>query len=347
MIAYFTAGFFSAVFMSLYIKKGKKKIFLFLSFLILFIISAFRYGIGYDYLAVYVPTFQKIVNGYTVSWDMGMILICKLIGIFSKEYIYLFIITSFIIIYYMIKGIINISDIPQLSILLFVITGAYMSSMNVVRQYMAIAIFVYSIKFIIDNNFKKYLLYMILAGMLHNSAFYLIPIFFINKLNITMRKQIIVGVILIAFLPIISQLFFSIVSKTKYAIYFNTSFNDFNPTYSELIISILLYISACFFYKNNKENKKFRIIYNLVYIFVIISCLSFKIILAYRLIMYFKIVQILMIPIIANNIKNAKIRLGFISLWILFYTIVTLVGGYALNWYDVEYKSYFLNGGGK
>jgi hypothetical protein len=65
------------------------------------------------------------------------------------------------------------------------------------RQSIAIAIFFVAIKYIIEKNIKKYFICCLLALFFHNSALILFPLYFINRINLTKKKLIILNAIFI------------------------------------------------------------------------------------------------------------------------------------------------------
>lgn len=343
MILYFFIGIISAIFMYIANNKTKKKIiksfFIALSFLPFFCILAFRYGIGYDYLNIYDKIFKVIVNGGSSNWEIGITYLIKIIGNFSKDSFYFFFISALATSVFSYKGILKNSEKPSLSLLLFIICGLYMDSMNAVRQYIAISIFIYAITFIFEKNFKNYLIWIIIASLFHSSVLIMIPVYFFCKSRLTLKKRTIIFLALILLLPFVNQLFIGIISKTKYSYYLTSAYGTANPTYSELIVSSILFVISSFLYKKGKNNEKFNVYYNLTFLFLIVAILSFKVLLAYRIIMYFKISTIFMVPTIINTIENKKNKLVFYIMFICLFSGITLIGAYKFGWYDTKYIS--------
>lgn len=345
MALYFIVGIISAFFMYLANNKTKnktiKRFFIVMSFLPFFCILAFRYGIGYDYLNIYDKIFRMVVTGGSTTWEPGITWLIKIIGHYSHDSFYFFFITALVTSIFTYKGILKNSDKPWFSLLLFIISGLYMDSMNAVRQYIAIAIFAYSLKFIIEKDFKKYLIWIIIASLFHSSVLIMIPVYFFCQKQLTWKKRIIVFFILIMMFPFINSLFINIISKTKYSFYLTSVYDSANPTYSELIISSFLFLISSFLYKKGKNNEKFNIFYNLTFLFLIVGLLSFKVLLAYRIIMYFKISIIFMVPSIIGLINKQKNKIIFYLLFITMFSGITLIGAYKFGWYDTKYVSIF------
>ncbi len=341
MLIYVVVAIFSTFMMKKYELTRRKK-FIILSFLSVFLVMAFRYGIGYDYLNIYTPMFNNIINSrINFSNDIGNFLLCKTIGIFTSDPFYYFFITSFIICFFMFKAILNNSSRPSLSILLFVISGLYFDSFNLVRQYMAISILLYSLKFLIRNEFKKYALYIIIASTFHNSAIIMLPLYFFLKMRLTpLKKFVFISILFVSF-PFLDRIIFYLISLTKYSYYFDTSYNTINPAYSEIITSSILFVIASLFCKKAKSDKEFNIFYNYSILFFVISLLSFKIILAYRILAYFKVIAIFIVPKFIDYIKLGKDKFMVLLLFIFYFCSLTCVGGKIFGWYDMKYVSIF------
>ena len=113
-----------------------------ITFLILFTISGFRYGVGTDYFFTYVPTYKQIYNGTPppmepiFKWLNGL---C--IDFAGSWYQSIFIVTSFIFIGLIYIVIYNMPCSKVLLTVSFLCGGYFLFSFNVVRQTIATALF--------------------------------------------------------------------------------------------------------------------------------------------------------------------------------------------------------------
>lgn len=340
MWIYFIIGFLSAYFLHLHNKNKNEKLFIILSFVLLLLLASLRYGIGFDYLYTYVPKFYSVSKG-VYDWDIGTIAICKLVQLFSTDYVYFFAICSFLTLFFVYKAIAELSDNSPLCLFLFVISGEYIMSFNAVRQYIALALFVYSIKYIINKDFKRYLLLILFATTMHESALFLLPLYFLNRVEASKGSHFLLFVLSILLIPIMSSAFFSIINLTKYSYYLSSNIKAFDPCYSELIVFSIVYITSILFYNKCKNDRVYRILLNFELVSLIIAFLSFRIILAYRIVLYFRFIQVIMITRIYKHIKKSKNKMIFSLFFICLYSGLTLIGGYILHWYDTDYKSIF------
>ena len=321
--------------------KNKKILFTILSFVPFFCVMAFRYGIGYDYLNIYDKIFHTIINGGTSNWEPGIVYMIKLISMFSNDSFYFFLVTSLLISFFTYKGILSNSEKPWLSLLLFITGGFYMESMNTVRQFVALAMFIYAIKYIKSKEPIKYIIWILIASLFHTSALVLLPLYFFCRTRLTWKKRLIISLLLILTIPMISSGFYWILAQTKYSFYMTGIYADANPTYSELIIASILFMAASIFYKRGKDNEWYNIYYKLTFVFLIIGVLSFKVLLAYRIIMYLKITTIFMVPSIIGQVHKSKNRIIYYMLFIIFFSTITILGAYKFGWYDTQYISIF------
>jgi transmembrane protein EpsG len=163
--------------------KKPNKIFAFIAVSSLVLISGLRNKIGDT--SAYMLTY-KLVPGY--SWDyifaqkeQGFIFLQLFLHKFSANpQILIFtvaLITNVLI------GIIlyQYSRFFELSLYAYITTGLYLVSMNGIRQFLAGAILFAATKYIMDGNWKKYILVVLLASTVHQSALILIPIYFIVR----------------------------------------------------------------------------------------------------------------------------------------------------------------------
>lgn len=114
-----------------------------LTFLVLWLPSALRYDVGYDF-----SRYQGYEQLYTIygqgghiqqGMDIGYVALIKLLWPLSHNPQLMFALTSAFICGLVVRAAALHSDMPWLTIALFVASGLYFESLNIVRQWMAIA----------------------------------------------------------------------------------------------------------------------------------------------------------------------------------------------------------------
>ena len=214
-----------------YRPKGKNS--LILTCALLFVISAFRgYSVGTDTIH-YVDIFNTITTrAHYKVFELVWYYLNYLIYQSGLSVRYVLIISSAIIIYSFYKGIAFSSKNYLLSVLLFILFFYYFESMNITRQYMAIAIVFCSVcSFKEHATFRDWILYYAItcfAITCHTSAVIalFIPLLYYIPLNRNLSLWLIVASIFVGMFPlqnIIQSYNFLFISEA-----YNHYFDDFS-----------------------------------------------------------------------------------------------------------------------
>ena len=149
-------------------------------FLILFALSACRLNVGNDY-AKYVE-FMHLVNCDSyVPTEIGFNLLVKLIyGLSGYEnYLLVFAAYAFVTVLVFLLAIYEQSDEFPLSFFLFMALGYYFQTFSTVRYYLALAIALYSMKFVLRKQWGRFLALVLLGSTFHKSLLVVIPLYFL------------------------------------------------------------------------------------------------------------------------------------------------------------------------
>lgn len=323
--------------------KSLEKILYFLSFIFALLPMGLRYGIGTDYFYTYYPHFFGIAKGTLEFSEIGFNLINKIIYNLTGDYRVLFFVTSALFLYFIYKGIFQNSNNLFISVLMIFIGQSYFYSMNIVRQAIAMAIIFYAFKYIKENKKISYILFCIIATFIHSSALFMIPLIFVINMKLSNRKKIIAVIILLVCEPIIGSLVKFVIDQTKYAWYYTSRYNTGETSLILIATNLIIFILNIFYYSKGKnKDKEFNILSNINFIGICIMILSASIPLINRLVRYFTIFQILLIPKIFEKEKNQKLRiiLKCVILGLLFVTMyyqIIILGGEGVY----PYKSIF------
>ncbi|WP_270474900.1 EpsG family protein [Clostridium cochlearium] len=306
--------------------KNRKECFLFFTFVQLFFISALRYEVGLDFIN-YIGTFQLVKMRSSISELLGLgkittveygyLFLNRAIGLLTNQSQWIFIVTSFIIIYLVFRTVKDYSSIAWMSIYLFSVE-AYISSFNIMRQYIAVSIVFFSYKYVKKRNFNKFLLSILIASMFHTSALLVLPVYFI--LNKNLNIKIIVYSIFIGFIvSIFFDSIISIIQKVFYGKYIESSFGMFSGNINNVIIAFVYFSMAMIFKKNLlKRNNDNNILINWSFINLALSIMSMNMWIITRFMSYSSIFNILLIPEIIISIKDKLIRRSMIIVIIIF-----------------------------
>ena len=152
------------------------------TFLPMFLICAFMYDVGNDYIN-YSVYFRRIANGQEQSVDLGYKLMNYLIAKMGLNFQWVIIIISLISFALLIIAIHKYSGNYALSYLLFMVSGYfYLLGINQIRQFTAVGIVCLAYQYIEKEECLKYIILVLIAGTFHFTAFILIPFYWIlNK----------------------------------------------------------------------------------------------------------------------------------------------------------------------
>lgn len=283
------------------VKNGHRQI-AFLAFLIIFIPAALRYRIGADY-TMYEATYKLIAAGVKgLRIDVSSIAIDKALIFLGLPAQWYFIITAFLGNFIILKTITNESAKISLSFFIYVCGTLYFSSYNTTRQCLAMVIFYYSIRYIEESNWKKYMVLNIIATFVHASAIFFIPFYFIAKIDFK-KKYFLIMAIVYAGSGIIVTIASKILAGTKYGMYLtNPGFWD---AWSALKVSnyLNLLIFLAYFFCVKKKNKKDVTYMNIHFIGVLITLMVTSIPLADRLFIGFRFIEFLSVPHLISRLR--------------------------------------------
>ncbi len=183
------------------------------------IMAGIRYGVGVDfdnYRYMYRDhadlSFAQYFD-YNKRAELGTFLLIKIASIFDSQMLFF---TLFAIVIYapVAKMILDIEDKKDTFFLaLFFLLSHFSTGMNIMRQVAAASIALYSLKYVYDRNFIKFVLLIVGASLFHVSSAIILPIYWMwnkdNRFRILKLKPwgIIVAYCIIAInLPMIMQL---------------------------------------------------------------------------------------------------------------------------------------------
>ena len=215
---------------------------------------------------------------------------------------------------------------PYIIVSLIIFLLGSIQSFFVLRQWLAIAITVLSYPYIINRNWKMYILLMLIAFSFHQTALVFIPIYFIYSINNTKVLNISICLTTI----ILYQLFSSIFNYFGETLVGYQSYIDSNEAnITTLLISVCYLFTFIFFLKKDiyKDGiNKLLFIIQAMNIIILISGYSSTGI--NRLVMYFSVVIFLSVPITMKYIHYPLIRFLYITTILL---LLVYMGFYGSN----------------
>lgn len=315
-----------------FVYKHRRKIWIFILILPLFILSALRAPtVGndtYNYFVSYnIVAKESFFSVSQSRLEIGYIFYMRLIALFGFKYLGFQIITSFIILFSICRFIDRYSTNVSFSFFVFLTSHIYFGTMNITRQYLTIAILLFSIDAIKKQEFFKFCIYVAFASSIHFISIAFLIGYPLSKIRINKIRSIqliIVGLVSSLFFNNIVRLFVKITGR--YSSYLESGYFNFE---NYIAIYLNLCINICFFllaYNTGYWKKDIRLINQkstyrkLWYIFclltLIISIVGLNATIISRIEAYYKMFYIVYIPDVIRSINNKESR-SIVSLGVI------------------------------
>ncbi|WP_081280036.1 EpsG family protein [Vibrio natriegens] len=339
MLPYFLVFSFSLINFILYdeIKrnnKGGQHFFLLLSFLGLIFLSSFRSSsVGTDtgnYLWIWnnTPTnLSDLLDKTTLYSEFGFDFLSYLtkylsIAFFDDSNIPFLMFISLIVVVLSYSSIIKYSQYKVLSLFCFLMLGFYSFHYNGARQAIAIAIFLFSTRYILSGNVNKYLACLFVGFLFHKSILVCLPFYYFFRQPLTVRM-----VSLIVFSSCIMA--FSIQTLVDYASGFDQRYSGYANSDFEggggitVVFNVVMFFWLLFVKKVNELESK---LYDIAVLsMLIVSCLGVISVSLnlnpsgiLRLTSYFAQFLIFALPLSIHSFKKRRDRLLVMLLSIVF-----------------------------
>lgn len=308
----------------------KKNTFFFIIILIpLFLISAFRDGLGTDYYSY--ANLYKYPDTYKDEFLFKFFFI-SLPRLICENELFFFILTSLTICFFFIKSIFVNSQIIFLSVFIF-ITQFYFISFNAIRQFIVISIFLYyGFKLFKEKNILFYICLIVLLAQIHFSIYIMLLFPIIGNKKFKLKSYWITWIIVflifeLQFIDFISfsNIFQYIPGLSILSSKFDTLqagseffFGKYQSN-NQLIVKnlfFILFLTRFKYFGNKNDFYWFNLyLFGLVLQNILVKFSLFAVRIAY----FGDIAVLFLIPIFINSFSNKTTRLILLILFILFY----------------------------
>lgn len=233
-------------------------------------VSVFRNNIGldyYEYQIMFDAADCSNIGSVEPTFTFLSILI-KELGLTSQALFATYAVLTSVFFWFGLKGFLknNFFAINNFLLLYCVYIQGWFWSMNTIRQHLALAAFFWCSRFIVENQKIKYILCIILIGLVHYSAFFMLPLVFWNKHNIRERHIILVATLMIVLIndDLFYKLIVSLVTSLPFKIYKVTDYilisgltttNFFEGSGMGVVLEIIIFIYSIYLgFKLKRQN---------------------------------------------------------------------------------------------
>ncbi len=277
-------------------------------FILLFMVSALRLNVGNDYLK-YVEFMHLVYSRAYVPTEAGFngltYIVYFLCGF--ENYLLVFALFSFATIAFFMKGIYDQSKWFSLSFILFMLLGLYFQSLSTVRYYLALAIALYSIKFVIQKDWPRFVLLVLIGSLFHKSLLVILVLYVLAQLRWNRRMYALLLAGGISCL-ILKDIYLKIVIFL-YPSYKDTEYLSGGTSTANIIRCVLVLGFSLWLYKDHISGDRtgeFYFICNLMALVLYVFG-SFLPVIS-RVGYYLTVTQILFVPYLIKGIKDDRKR---------------------------------------
>jgi transmembrane protein EpsG len=298
------------------------KLFVFLVIVTLALVSGLRNNIGDTifYMHSYKITHYTL-GDIDFSGDFGFNILQLLLQMISTDPQILVLVTATLTNILIIIILNQYSRIFELSVYVYITSGMFTTSMNGIRQYLAAAIVFTATKYILDGNFKKYALIILLASTVHKSALVLLPIYFIVRREAWSKVTYILialSIFIVLGFNQFSEMLFATIDDTQYGHY--KDFSEGGVNLLRVIVNaapvIIAYIGR---YKLKLVWPKSDYIVNLSIISMVFIIIASQNWIFARFNIYFGLYNLILISWILKVFKDNNKRLIYYGLLVSYF----------------------------
>lgn len=284
------------------------------------IITGIRYGIGTDYFS-----YQNIFYSDADFKDPIFSMFNQGIKFLGGDFYTSIFIISVIFFMLVFLRIFEDSEYPWLSVFLLFGMLYFFVFMNVIRQFLAISILVYSIKYLEENRDILFFIFLGIATGIHHASALFIIVYFITKLRCDFKFLILATplVCIIAYLGK-SYIVGPLVALMNYSGYIGNSVAGFR-TVGGFLWQFILTILACLAYRNVKstdEEPKYCVYFGIQLLSVWIYSLwgGINENEMGRILAYFQFPSIIFAPIVLKKIAISSLKNLIILLMAIYFS---------------------------
>lgn len=297
----------------------------------LFLTAALRHvTVGGD-LGNYIPTFEYIgglpwERLVSVPFEIGYVLLNKVAFILSQNVRLLLAVIGGFVVFGYVRMVYQKSALPWVSLLLFIGLGFFTESLSMLRQAIAMVVFMCGLKYVEERKFGRYLIVVLLATSFHLTALVTLLLYpFVRfKLNVVNFIILLVGCGVFArfagpiILNYIISRFYSLYSMQMDA---GGGFSMLILLFAVTIVGILL--------KSKQETPQETVFSHMMVLACCMQLFALQFALFARIVMYFSLAMIVWVPGMLIRIEKRELRFfatGIVCVLAVAYFVLIILG---------------------
>ena len=286
-------------------------------FIVLFAVAACRINVGNDY-ARYVEFMHLVYSGAYVPTEVGFNLLTWLIYHLCgyENFLLVFAVFAFLIPAVFLAAFWQQADSFTWTFAMFMLLGYYFQSISTVRYYLALGIAVYSIRYVIERDWPRFVLLILIGSTFHKSLLVVLVLYVLAQMKWKKWMAFAGGCLCITFVFLRDQ--YLQLAVWLYPSYKNTEYLSGGTSYVNIARCIAVLILSLLYYRQTvRGNRRIEFYFhcNILALVLYVFC-SFLPVIS-RIGYYLTVTQILFIPAILLRIPEDRQRKLFKALTIL------------------------------
>lgn len=215
---------------------------------------------------------------------------------------------------------------PFLALFIYFSTFFFWHNFNILRNFVAIILFYFALKFILERKTIHYYILIVMAINFHKTALMLLPLYFITDVKLTKRLMVLLTLMAITLTPLSSSVFYLKVNflgiGERISRYMGIREIGNTQEYLELI-AVLILATAVFIWEQKKGREISReenMLYNLTFYSFLIFTIFFRFAVILRVMEYFRFAYILLFVSVLGKIERKNIKYILLMLLMMYMT---------------------------
>lgn len=178
----------------------------------------------------------------------------------------------------------------------FYAMGFYFLMFNGMRQLLAVAIVFFALYCLQQKKNKEFVLIVLLASLIHTSSLYVLPLVFINKLNVNMRRLVVSIILSLLVGAVLNEdMFISLAGKYAHDVTEESKWGGFRESLGVVYVLLIIQnIFLLFLYRNSSAELKTSFWMKIFIVSMILSNILIRLTLGPRLIYFFATSQVIL-----------------------------------------------------
>lgn len=290
-------------------------------------------GMG-DTKDIYLNIFNKISNmsyantfNFIKRQDVEIVfyMLMRLYATFTKEPRLFLIICTIPYMYAISRLIYKYSKAPYFSFIMFFSLNYFAFSFTLIRHCIALAFLIFAYDGLVERNFRKFLVFVIIATAFHRTAFIFIIAYPLLKVKCGLKNIILVFcslIISIIFRNTLLNRLIILIGSKHFLQYLDAQANTLVFFFMNFLILLYVFFIAYKYYKNNS------LLINVFTIGICFASCMFFFSEAFRICTFFSIYSIIILPNAIKEIEDFNIRIlsiyGLLILFIVYFFLFTM-----------------------